>query len=276
VPRAIQRKKRRTRWPPERSYHGVTSETAPRPKEAASELTAEARRTQRSDHFPPRISASFVPLPVTLPSVLRQPRRGRCAWAPGSWPQSAAVVSERVKSTSRRWPADTRRSPALLGFDVHSHAFILAPWRACLSKARSVRFFNTLSWATVPSSRSAKATISEGSGPSSSMGQLLSKESSSRDHLASMVVDRDDHLARGWVTLGRDCWSRRTSSAWFTSSPCAASVWSGSDGCQSFTRACKSERSYSSGSWAEKFAPSRLRAFPSSPSALKSASPGSR
>jgi len=32
----------------------------------------------------------------------------------------------------------------LLGFDVHSHAFILAPWRACVSLAGSVRFFYTL------------------------------------------------------------------------------------------------------------------------------------
>jgi hypothetical protein len=54
------------------------------------------------------------------------------------------AVIKSVLTTSRRWPADTRRSPALLGFDVHSHAFILAPWRACVSLASSVRFFNTL------------------------------------------------------------------------------------------------------------------------------------
>jgi hypothetical protein len=32
----------------------------------------------------------------------------------------------------------------LLGFDVHSHAFLLAPWRSSGSKESSVRFFNTL------------------------------------------------------------------------------------------------------------------------------------
>jgi hypothetical protein len=46
--------------------------------------------------------------------------------------------------TSRRQPADTRRAPALLGFDVHSHAFILAPWRASVSLAGSVRFCSAL------------------------------------------------------------------------------------------------------------------------------------
>jgi len=46
--------------------------------------------------------------------------------------------------TSRRRPADTRRAPALLGFDVHSHAFILAPWRASVSLAGSVRFCSAL------------------------------------------------------------------------------------------------------------------------------------
>jgi hypothetical protein len=32
----------------------------------------------------------------------------------------------------------------LLGFDVHSHAFILAPWRASVSLPGSVRFCEAL------------------------------------------------------------------------------------------------------------------------------------
>jgi hypothetical protein len=59
---------------------------------------------------------------VRMDRCKRARRRRRCA-----------AFLRAPHKTSRRRPADTRRAPALLGFDVHSHAFILAPWRASVS-----------------------------------------------------------------------------------------------------------------------------------------------
>ncbi len=53
--------------------------------------------------------------------------------SPGNSRRTLALVGLRAPhKTLRRRPADTRRAPALLGFNVHSHAFhprALARWR---------------------------------------------------------------------------------------------------------------------------------------------------
>ena len=61
--------------------------------------------------------------------------------------------------TSHRRPADTCCVPALHGFDVHSHAFLLAPWRANVSFPGSVRFCSALLVSRAPVSVAAMTTL---------------------------------------------------------------------------------------------------------------------
>src|SRR5512132_365935 len=112
-----------------------------------------------------RVERATRPLPVgrradvRVDSSVSAPRRpvraagGHSSWLPKArslpdlpiLPLKVLLGALRAPhKTSRRRPADTRRAPALLGFDVHSHAFILAPWRACVSLAGSVPFCSAL------------------------------------------------------------------------------------------------------------------------------------
>jgi hypothetical protein len=124
-----------------------------RPRSSSARLPARQQPStapqRRGARLPSRTSRAAPRSRTTSPSCSRCPTRVRnCdAWAYPFVRRNRCDGRRGLRApnqTSRRRPADPRRAPALLGFDVHSHAFILAPWRASVSLAGSVRFCSAL------------------------------------------------------------------------------------------------------------------------------------